>query len=309
MAEDNRVMTRIYIVQRPPLLLDLEAGAQAAIEEIALASQSGAKLAVFPETWLGGYPAWVFGMAGWNDAEARHWFGRLVTESAVVGGPHLQAIAEAARDHEITVVLGFNERARPTSATLFNSSATIGPDGTILGVHRKLLPTHTERLVWTLGDAEGLRAHDTPAGRIGSLICWEHFHPIIRQAMHAEDEQIHVAHWPDMPSAHEIASRHYALEGRCFVVSAATYLPAVAIPEDLRGPYAKGVGDGSGFPGGSAIIGPDGEYRVGPVFGSDPVIADIDLHETVEFKHDLDVVGHYNRSDIFRWTVERKTRQ
>ncbi|RTM09628.1 MAG: carbon-nitrogen hydrolase family protein [Hyphomicrobiales bacterium] len=298
-------MTRVYIVQRAPHLLDLDAGTQTAIEEIGNAAERGANLVVFPETWLGGYPAWVFGMAGWNDEEARRWFGKLAVQSAVVGGPHIRAICGAARDREVTVVLGFNERARPASATLFNSAITIGADGSILGVHRKLLPTHTERLVWTSGDAAGLHVHDTAAGRVGSLVCWEHFHPIIRQALHAEDEEIHVALWPDMTSPHEIASRHYAIEGRCFVVSAATYLPEDAIPEDLRAAYAEGVGGDASFPGGSSIIGPDGEYRIGPVYGNEPVVADINLHEAIEFKHDLDVVGHYNRFDIIHWSIDR----
>lgn len=299
------MMTRIYIVQRAPALLDLNTGTHNAIDEISLAAKRGAKLVVFPETWLGGYPAWVFGLAGWNDAEARHWFAMLATHSAVVDGPHIQAICSAAREHDVTVVLGFNERARPASATLFNSALTIGNDGRILGVHRKLLPTHTERLIWTPGDAAGLVVHDTPAGRVGSMVCWEHFHPIIRQTLHADDEQIHVALWPDMTTPHEIASRHYAIEGRCFVVSAATYLPENAVPEELRAAFAKGVGSDPWFPGGSSVIGPDGEYRVAPAYGSEPVIADINLVEALEYKHDLDVVGHYNRFDIFHFSVNR----
>lgn len=124
----------------------------------------------------------------------------------------------------------------------------------------------------------------------------------------AEDEEIHVALWPDMPSAHQLASRHYAFEGRCFVLAAATFLDSESIPADLRDAYAKGVGGEASFPGGSGIIGPDGEYRVGPIFGSEPVIADIDLSETIAYKHDLDVTGHYDRPDILRWSVERRGR-
>ncbi|RWA59930.1 carbon-nitrogen hydrolase family protein [Mesorhizobium sp.] len=298
-------MTRIYISQKPPHLLDLDAGIATAKAEIEAAAAQGAILVVFPETWLGGYPAWVFGLAGWNDPEARHWFQKLVAASATVPGPHVQALCDAARDNGVCVVIGLNERARPSAALLYNSALTIDADGSIVSVHRKLTPTHTERLVWTPGDADGLRVNETAAGRVGAMVCWEHFHPIIRQALHAEDEQIHVALWPDMPSAHQLASRHYAFEGRCFVASAATYLPVEAVPPDLRAAYEKGTGGDASFPGGSGVIGPDGEYLVGPVFGDAPVICDLDLAQTIAFKHDLDVTGHYSRSDILHWGVDR----
>ncbi|MFF5358147.1 carbon-nitrogen hydrolase family protein [Streptomyces scabiei] len=301
-------MPRICVVQKPPHLLDLDAGTEAAVRYIAEAAALGADLAVFPETWLGGYPAWVFGLAGWNDAEARHWFQRLVAASATADGDHMRALRQAAATHGVNVVLGFNERARPHSATLYNSAATIGADGQLLGVHRKLLPTHTERLVWTPGDAHGLRAYDTSAGRVGSLVCWEHWHPIARHALHHSDEQIHVALWPDMPEAHRLASRSYAFEGRCFVVSAATWLPVTDVPEEIREAYARGVGadaDGEAFfPGGSGVVGPDGEWRTEPVLGPAMVVADIDLTDTVAHKHDLDVTGHYDRPDILRWSVQ-----
>ncbi|MET9245427.1 carbon-nitrogen hydrolase family protein [Nonomuraea sp. NPDC003709] len=302
-------MTRICIVQRPPHLLDLNAGVSSASRYIAEAAALGADLVVFPETWLGGYPAWVFGLAGWDDAEARRWFTKLVNASATVPGPHIQVLCDAAASNAVTVVMGFNERARPTAATLYNSMITIGPDGQILGVHRKLLPTHTERLVWTPGDAHGLRAHDTPAGKVGGLICWEHWHPVARQALHADDEQVHIALWPDMPEPHLLASRCYAFEGRCFVVAAATYLPVDSVPQQLHRAYAQGVGadvrDEIFFPGGSGVIGPDGEWRVGPVYGPDLVVADVNLAETVAFKHDLDVTGHYDRPGILEWSVDR----
>lgn len=303
-------MTRIYISQKPPHLLDLDAGIATAKTEIQAAAAQGADIVVFPETWLGGYPAWVFGLAGWDDAEARHWFQKLVAASATIPGPHVEQLCETARDHEVCVVIGLNERARPSGAMLYNSALTIGADGAIVSVHRKLTPTHTERLVWTPGDADGLRVHEIAAGRVGAMVCWEHFHPLIRQALHAEDEQIHVALWPDMPEAHQIAARHYAFEGRCFVASAATFLPEECVPADLRAAYAKGTGGDPSFPGGSGIIGPDGEYIVGPVFGGDPVIADVDLADTIAFKHDLDVAGHYGRPDVLHWSVHRPgTRQ
>ncbi|MFI9629919.1 carbon-nitrogen hydrolase family protein [Streptomyces sp. NPDC052042] len=304
-------MPRICIVQQPPHLLDLDAGTEAAVRYIAQAAELGADLAVFPETWLGGYPAWVFGLAGWDDGEARQWFQRLAAAGATAAGDHMQALCRAAATHGINVVMGFNERRGPHSASLFNSSATISSQGELLGVHRKLLPTHTERLVWTPGDADGLRAHDTSAGRIGSLVCWEHWHPLARHALHHSDEQIHVALWPDMPEAHRLASRSYAFEGRCFVVNAATWLPVTDVPPEIRDAYAQGIGADADseafFPGGSSVAGPDGQWHTEPVLGRAMILADIDLDETIAYKHDLDVTGHYDRPDIFQWSI-RNTR-
>ncbi len=182
-------MTKLHIIQDTPPLLDLEAGIAMAERAIRAAGKDGADLIVFPETWLGGYPAWVFGMAGWDSAQARTWFGRLVEASLALHSPEAERLCVAAREAGITVVMGINERARPSSAILFNSLVTIGPDGRILNVHRKLLPTHTERIIWTPGDAAGLIAVPTPAGRLGGLVCWEHWHPLARQALHAADEQ------------------------------------------------------------------------------------------------------------------------
>ncbi|OCJ13075.1 carbon-nitrogen hydrolase [Rhizobium sp. AC44/96] len=298
-------MTKIHIVQDTPPLLDLAAGIAIAEDAIRVAAEDGADLIVFPETWLGGYPAWVFGMAGWDSAEARRWFGKLVDASLALDSPQASSLCQAARNANLTVVMGINERARSTSAILFNSLLTIGPDGSILNVHRKLLPTHTERIVWAPGDGAGLVAPQTPAGRIGGLVCWEHWHPLARQALHGQDEQIHVAAWPDMPPAHQIACRSYAFEGRCFVVSAGTYLPVERVPQDLREAFVIGLGGQDGLQGGSGVVGPDGEYLIGPVFGGETVIATIDLAQTIGFKHDLDVVGHYDRRDVFQFRVNR----
>lgn len=175
--------TTVAIVQQPPALLDLDESLRRAVAHITEAARSGADLVVFPETWLTCYPAWVFGLAGWRDAEARRWHARLLEQSPVLdpgGDDALAPVRAAAREHGVTVVLGLNERAAPASGSLYNSLLTIGPDGGTLNVHRKLTPTHTERIVWAAGDGAGLRVVETPAGRVGSLVCWEHFHPLAR---------------------------------------------------------------------------------------------------------------------------------
>jgi predicted amidohydrolase len=210
--------------------------------------------------------------------------------------------------------MGMNERSRPHAGSLYNSLVTIGPDGHILNVHRKLTPTHTERTVWSCGDASGLRVVDTPAGRVGGLVCWEHWHPLARQALHAQDEQIHVAAWPDMPEMHHIAARSYAFEGRCFVLCAGQYLSTDDIPADLLAAYRRGVGrdapeQGLLFNGGSAVIAPDGSWVTAPLFGEPGIVlAKIDLSQIDAQHHDLDVTGHYLRPDIFELSIDRRVR-
>ncbi|MFI1830441.1 carbon-nitrogen hydrolase family protein [Streptomyces sp. NPDC020412] len=310
--------TTVAIVQQPPALLDLEESLRRAAAHVTEAAQSGADLVVFPETWLTCYPAWVFGLAGWRDAEARHWHARLLEQSPVLdpsGDDAVAPVRAAAREHGVTVVLGLNERAARSSGSLYNSLLTIGPDGGTLNLHRKLTPTHTERIVWAAGDGAGLRVVDTPAGRVGSLVCWEHFHPLARHALHAQHEEIHVAAWPDMPESHVIAARSYALEGRCFVVSAGLVLSTDDVPDDLLAAYRKGVGpdaptDGLLFTGGSSVVAPDGSWVVEPVHDQSRIItAVLDPARRYEETLDLDVVGHYGRPDVFTLSVDRTRRE
>lgn len=308
--------TVVAIAQRPPVLLDLAASLERAVECVGDAATAGAGLLVFPETWLTGYPSWVFGLAGWQDPVAREWHARLLAASPVVGAPDdlsdgLGPLRRAAREHAITLVIGLNERSS-TGGTLYNSLATIGPDGTLLNLHRKLVPTHTERIVWGLGDAAGLRAVDTPVGRVGGLVCWEHWLPLARQALHAQAEQIHVAAWPDTPEMHHIAARSYAFEGRCFVVSAGLYLTVDDVPAELVDAFRAGLGpevgsDGVLFDGGSAVVGPEGEWVVEPVRGRpELILAILDLTAIDRAHQDLDVVGHYSRDDVFELRVDAR---
>jgi predicted amidohydrolase len=304
----------VAIVQRPPVLLDLGATLERAVEAIDEAGD--ADLIVFPETWVTGYPAWVFGMAGWGDPEGRRWYARLLRESPVVGDADdhdddLAPVRAAARRTGTTVVLGINERV---GGTLHNSLATLGPDGRLLNLHRKLVPTHTERIVWGQGDGAGLRAVDTPAGRVGGLICWEHWMPLARQALHADREQIHVAAWPDVPELHELAARTYAREGGCFVVSAGLFLTTDDVPAELREAYRAGVGpdapaEGILFDGGSSIAAPDGAWLVEPVRGEARlVVAEVDLDAVDEAHAELDVAGHYGRPDVLTLRVDTTRR-
>jgi nitrilase len=310
--------TVVAAVQAAPVFLDLDASVDKAVTLIEQAAGEGARVIGFSETWLPGYPAWIFGAAGWDDPASKRAYARLAANAVEVPGPAVDRLRAAARAAQAVVVMGAHERdAEFSGGTLYNSQIIIGPDGELLGVHRKLMPTHAERIIWGAGDGSTLHVVDTPFARVGGLVCWEHWMPLTRFAMHAKAEQVHVAAWPDAPESHHIASRHYAFEGRCFVICAAGYLRASDVPDDfeLRELLREGIeveGDGDELmPGGSGIIGPDGSWLAGPVFGREEIVtAEIDLDRIEQEQQALDAAGHYNRPDVFRLTVdERPQRQ
>ena len=226
------------------------------------AAAAGAALVVFPETWLPGYQAWLdvcLDVALWDHEPTKQVFARYRAESVDVNGESGAALARIAADARVTLVVGVSERVAsgPGSGTLFNALLTYGPEGRLLNHHRKLVPTYTERMVWGPGDSEGLRAVGTPAGRVGGLVCWEHWMPLARQALHVSGEDIHVAVWPTVHERLQLASRHYAFEGRCFVLAAGSLMPASALPKALERDSARAPSDETlVLRGGSAIIGP-----------------------------------------------------
>ncbi len=272
------------------------------------ARAAGASLVVFPETWIPGYPAWLDlcrDAALWDHGPTKAVFARMAAESVAVPGPAFHALADIARDAEVTLVLGVSERVERGAGrgTLYNTLLTFGPDGRLLNHHRKLVPTYTERLVWGTGDADGLRAVDTPAGRVGGLVCWEHWMPLGRQALHESGEDVHVAVWPTAHEMHQVASRHYAFEGRCFVLAAGALMRASALPPELE-PHPERVTSPAQWVlrGGSAIIGPDGSYLAEPVYDEPRVlVAELDLGRIREESMTLDVTGHYHRPELFEF--------
>jgi len=299
-------MLRVAIVQATPVFMNLEASLSRALKFIGEAAQQGAKLIVFGESWLPGYPAWLDycpGAALWNHEPTKEDFAELRRNSLVIESPETHALAKAARDHGVVLVIGVNERVDqgPGNGTLYNSLLTFGSDGALVNHRRKLVPTYTERLVWGQGDGKGLKAVDTSAGRIGGLICWEHWMPLARQVLHDSGEHIHIAVWPTVHEMHQIASRHYAFEGRCFVLAAGLLMRVKDLPARL--PVTAELADKPDYSvlrGGSAIIGPDGHYIVEPVFEKESIIiAELDL-EAIDKEHmTLDVSGHYQRADLF----------
>lgn len=307
---------RLAAAQVTPVFLDRKGTINKAVSVITEAGANGADLVAFPETWVPCYPLWIYGAAGWDDAASKRAFARLQANSVEVPSADTDALCEAARRAGVMVVMGINERDCTYSAgTLYNSLLYISAEGEIMGVHRKLHPTHAERMLWGQGDGSGLQVYDTRIGRVGGSICWEHWMPLGRFAMHAKGEQIHIAAWPEVPDIHQLASRHYAFEGRCFVVCVGSYLRMSDIPDDFE---LKSVLDAAGqfgddpeelIPGGSGIIGPDSQWVAGPVVGREEIIyADVDMEAIAREQMAFDAVGHYNRPDIFQLTVDDRPR-
>ncbi len=316
---------RVAAVQAAPVFLDLERSVDKAVRLIGEAAGRGAVLAAFGETWLPGYPAWLDacpGAALWDEPAAKKAYARLLDNSLCIPGLETERLCAAAREHRVVVVIGAHERVRggPGHGSLYNAQIIIGADGMILSRHRKLVPTHAERLVWAPGDGSGLEAVDTPAGRVGTLICWEHWMPLARQVLHESAEQVHVAAWPTVRDMYQVASRHYAFEGRCFVLAVGSLVSAGDLPEGMRPAESAAAAPASGIlkatasgvlaipdaapallvSGGTCIIAPDGSLVAGPVFGREEIlVADLDLGRIAEESMALDVTGHYNRPDLF----------
>ena len=284
------------------------------------AAAQGATLVVFPETWLPGYPVWLDvcrDAALWNHAPVKAVFRRLAEESVAVPSEVSGTLAAVARTNGVTLVMGVSERVDdgPGQGTLYNTILTYGPTGALLNHHRKLMPTYTERMVWGTGDAEGLRSTDLAvergSARVGALVCWEHWMPLARQALHEAGEDIHVALWPNVHEMHQVASRQYAFEGRCFVLAAGSVMRASALPRELE-PHPDKVSspDQWVLRGGSAIIGPDGAYLSGPVFDAPAiVVADLELDRVREERMTLDVTGHYSRPELLELRITKTGRR
>jgi nitrilase len=302
---------RVAVVQAE-IAADLAAGIERTRALTRKAASGGAQLVAFPETWLPGYPAWLDSCrdaAIWNHPPVKALYARMADNSVVVAGESGRALAGIAREAAVTLVVGVVERVEsgPGRGTLYNTLLTFTPDGALANHHRKLMPTYTERLVWGAGDANGLHAANTPVGRVGGLVCWEHWMPLTRQALHDSGEDIHVAAWPTVHEMHQVASRHYAFEGRCFVLAAGSLMKTSALPKDLEvHPEHKGEW---ALRGGSMIVAPDGKVLAGPVFERAEILsAELDLSQVREESMTLDVSGHYSRADAFEYRVIRHPR-
>jgi nitrilase len=305
---------RVAVVQRPPVLLDRAATIDRALAGLDEAVGSGARLVVFPETYLPGYPEYIWRMRPGEATEyqlAKDIHGRLLDQAVDLDGDDLRPIRDAARRHGVLLVIGVHERdGRFSRATLYNTVVTIGPDGSILNRHRKLVPTDAERMVWSPGDGSGLRVLDTPMGRLGGLICWENYMPLARFSLYAQGIQLYVAPTWDEGDGWIASMRHIALEGRCWVVGAGCAIRASDVPEDFPGRERLYPDPDEWLNAGdSVIVSPGGKIVAGPLHQEYGILsADCDPAETRAAHLTLDTAGHYNRPDVFRLTVDRSPR-
>jgi nitrilase len=296
---------RAAVVQAAPVVFDVPRTLAKLRGLTADAARAGARLAVFPEAFVPAYPKGLgFGARlGMRSPEGREEFRRYFDSAVAVPGPATEAIGAAAREHRLYLVVGVIER---DGGTLYCTALFVGPDGRLLGAHRKLMPTALERLVWGQGDGSSLTVLDTELGKLGAAICWENYMPLLRTALYAKGVQLYCAPTVDDRDTWLPSMRHIALEGRCFVLSACQYLTRADCPPD----YACVQGDDPKavlIRGGSCIVAPLGQVLAGPHFDGEGVLtADLDLAEIARGKYDLDVVGHYARPDVFRLTVNER---
>ena len=293
---------RVAVVQAGSIPFDTGACVEKVVRLTADATAQGAKVVLFPEAFVAGYPKGLdYGLVvGARDPAGREEF-RLYLESAIeVPGPQTERMGEAAAAGGCFLVVGVIEREL---GTCYCTVLFFGPDGALLGKHRKLMPTALERMIWGFGDGSTLTAVDSPYGRIGSVICWENYMPMLRMAMYAKNVALYCAPTADDRDTWLPSMRHVALEGRCFVLTACQFLRKRDFPATVR----VSLGDSPDavlMRGGSAIVSPLGKVLAGPAFdGETMLIADLDLGDIGRGKFDFDVAGHYARPDVFTLTV------
>jgi nitrilase len=306
----DRDSVRVAVVQRPPVLLDGPATLEVAIGQLHEAASAGARLVVFPETYVPGYPVWIWRLQPGPDyGLTSKIHSKLVANSVDLASDGLRPLRDAAAERGVVVVCGIHEReGRFSRATLYNTVVTIGSDGEIRNRHRKLMPTNPERMVWGEGDASGLRVTETEVGRLGSLICWENYMPLARYALYAEGVEVYLAPTWDSGDTWLATMRHIAAEGRCFVVGAGCSMRASDVPLDFPGREQLFPHEDEWLnPGDSVVFAPGGHAVVGPLHEEHgQLVADIEPARVAAAHRTLDVAGHYGRPDVFNLRVDRK---
>lgn len=302
---------RAAAVQAAPVFLDTDATIEKACTLIAEAGAGGASLVVFPEVFVPGYPYWNWTM---NPIKGSPWFERLFRAAVDIPGPEIDALGEAARTAGVLVVIGVNERDQYSMGTLYNSLVFIGDDGTILGVHRKLVPTWAEKLTWGNGDGSSLRVYDTRIGRIGGLACGENTNTLARFALLAQGENVHTANYIALPTAPadydmveaiKVRAAAHSFEGKVFTIVACSAITpeivdAVAHDDESRAMLERKHVAFSG------VFGPDGRLIGEGLIDEEGIVyADIDLNACIQPKQMHDIIGHYNRFDVFSLQVNR----
>ena len=304
---------RIAAAQARPYWLDPSATTKKVVAWLQDAAAQQVELVAFPETFLSGYPSWLehTGAARFDDAMQKRAYAAYLDAAVEVTGPEILLITEAARDLGIFVYLGTIERDVTVGrGTVYCTLVAIDPRAGVVGTHRKLMPTHEERLVWGIGDGNGLRVHQAGAARVGGLNCFENWMPQARHALYAQGEELHVSVWPGNPRNTVDITRFIAQEGRVFSLAANGLLGLADIPADfpLRGALEE-AGVTEYCRGGSALAGPDGSWLVEPLADEERlIVADIDLAEVRAERLTVDPTGHYSRPDVFTVDVDRRRR-
>jgi nitrilase len=301
---------RVAVVQAAGVPFDPQAAVETVRSKTAEAAEQGARLVLFPEAFVGGYP-WglAFGTAvGGRSEPGRRTWERYWASAIEIPGPEVDLMAEAARAAGVYLCVGVIERDSTYSGgTLFCTLLYLGPDGRVLGKHRKLKPTAAERLIWGEGDGSTMPVVETPFGRVGGLICWENYMPLARMAMYAKGVEIYLAPTADARERWQATLRHIALEGRCFVLGCNQFVHRDMYPDDLETRHELDAWPETLSAGGSAIYGPLGEVLAGPLWNEAGVVyADLDPGAIPRSKFDFDVTGHYARPDVFRLTVDER---
>ncbi len=298
------------VVQAAPVLFDREATVGKVRQWAAKAAAEGAQLVLFPEAYIPCYPRGLgFGVVvGARSPAGRLTWQRYWANAVDVPGPTTDALGEVAREFALHLAIGVIERDSEFSGgTLYCTLLYFGPDGRLLGKHRKLKPTGAERLIWGEGDGSTLTVLDTALGKVGGLICWENYMPLARMAMYGKGVQVYLAPTADQRDTWQATLRHIACEGRCFVLGCNQFVTKDMYPADL-----VGLEDLTDQPelicrGGSAIVSPLGEYLAGPSFDEETLlVAELDLAEVARARFDFDAVGHYARPDVFTLFVNEQ---
>ena len=293
-------MAIVAAVQATPVFLDRSATTDRACELVKQAAAAGAELILFPESFIPAYPDWVWRLPAWSDS---HYTSLLRDQAVDVPGPTTDRLGEAAREAGAYVAIGMSER---DGGTLYNTLLYLGPDGSIIGRHRKLQATGGERSIWGSGDGSGLEVIATPFGVVGGLICWENYMPLARAAMYARGIDILLAPTWDNSPVWVPTLQHIAKEGRVYVIGVSPFLQSDHVPEQLRGGVYRKSGDWMSR-GNATVVGPDGEVVAGPLIGEEGILyADVDLDAVRRARHEFDPVGHYARSDVFTLHVNTR---
>jgi len=295
-------VVKVACVQAEPVAFEREATIDKLEKLVAEVAGAGARLALFPETFIPVYPSnrWVRYLAGWSagdSGDARDVFARLAQQSVTIPGPDSDRLAEIARTHGVWLAVGANELER---GTIYNALLVYSPAGELALHHRKLMPTNHERLVWGLGDGKGLETITTDLGKVGGLICWENLMPLARAALYQDGVEIYLAPTADDSEDWHDSMKHIARESRAFVLSCCVFQRASSYPHDV--PLAEGdelVGSG-----GSAILGPDGSYLAGPLWNEEGILyAELDSQQLYRARQRFDPAGHYSRPDLLRLEI------